>query len=174
VRAVPAAAAVGPADRSADPGGGSARAGAAVGGRDAAPAPAALLDAGVQVRLAAAVSASFVVVDRTTAAVAIDPAHPYGATLLTHAPGIVGTLVAAFQRYWSLASPAGRGPGPRSTAEAEVLHCLADGMTDDSIARQLGICSRTVGRHVTRMMDVLGARSRFELGLRARQAGWLE
>lgn len=47
-----------------------------------------------------------------------------------------------------------------------ILECLARGFTDDAIARSLGISSRTINRRMTRMMDAVGARTRFQLGIR--------
>jgi hypothetical protein len=47
-----------------------------------------------------------------------------------------------------------------------ILECLARGHTDNAIARSLGISSRTINRRMTRMMDAVGARTRFQLGIR--------
>jgi len=47
-----------------------------------------------------------------------------------------------------------------------IIEGLARGMTDDAMARSLGISSRTLNRRMTLMMDALGARSRFQLGVR--------
>lgn len=47
-----------------------------------------------------------------------------------------------------------------------ILECLARGQTDDAIARSLGISTRTLNRRMARMMDALGAQTRFQLGIR--------
>jgi DNA-binding NarL/FixJ family response regulator len=49
--------------------------------------------------------------------------------------------------------------------QVEVLRLLASGLTDDTVGKKLDISSRTVQRHVSRVMVLLGARSRLELGI---------
>lgn len=133
-----------------------------------------LLGPGVQIRELAKSSTAFLVVDRELAALAIEPVDTAGPQLVTRAPGIVAALVAAFERHWSTALPTTPGGGLPEGAAMDILSCMADGMTDESIARHLGVCTRTVGRAVGRMMDSLGARNRFELGIRALRAGWFD
>ncbi len=50
---------------------------------------------------------------------------------------------------------------------------LRSGVTDDVAARKLGVSTRTVRRRVAAVMDLLGASSRFEAGVRAVEAGWV-
>ncbi|MFH8516999.1 response regulator transcription factor [Streptomyces gelaticus] len=52
-----------------------------------------------------------------------------------------------------------------------VLRLLAEGLTDDAIARRLGCSVRTVRNDVAAAMVALDARSRFQAGARAMQAG---
>ncbi|RAG86496.1 hypothetical protein DN069_06230 [Streptacidiphilus pinicola] len=70
-------------------------------------------------------------------------------------------------------------PGARATVGAapdltdplhrrrELLTLLAAGLTDDSIARKLGVSTRTVQRLVREFMDSCGARTRFQAGVQA-------
>jgi hypothetical protein len=51
---------------------------------------------------------------------------------------------------------------------ADVLRLLSRGLTDDSVARSLGITSRTVRRRIAEAMGDLGATSRFTLGMARR------
>ena len=55
----------------------------------------------------------------------------------------------------------------------EMLEILQLGVTDDVAAKRLGVSVRTVRRRVAAVMELLGASSRFEAGVRAAQAGWL-
>lgn len=48
----------------------------------------------------------------------------------------------------------------------QIIDGLARGMTDEAIARSLGISSRTINRRTTLLMEAVGAHSRFQLGLR--------
>jgi DNA-binding NarL/FixJ family response regulator len=74
----------------------------------------------------------------------------------------------------------GEGSPPRSTAptsavqieglsgsrQVAVLQLLAAGATDEAIARRLSISVRTVQREVRQVLDLVGARTRFQAGLR--------
>lgn len=49
---------------------------------------------------------------------------------------------------------------------ARIIDGLIRGQKDDAIARSLGISTRTLDRRMVLVMDALGARTRFQLGLR--------
>lgn len=53
------------------------------------------------------------------------------------------------------------------------VQILVDGLTDQQAARKLGVTDRTIRRRVATVMRLLGARSRFECGVKAVRAGWL-
>jgi len=55
--------------------------------------------------------------------------------------------------------------------EREVLHLLAEGVTQAQIAERLGIAPRTVGKHIERILPKLGAHSRIEAVVTAYQLG---
>lgn len=57
--------------------------------------------------------------------------------------------------------------------EQEVLHLLAEGLTNKAIARQLSISDHTVKFHVNALMSKLGAQSRTEAVVRATRQGLL-
>lgn len=46
----------------------------------------------------------------------------------------------------------------------DVVRCLASGAKDETAARELGLSLRTYQRLVSRIMDELDARSRFQAG----------
>lgn len=58
--------------------------------------------------------------------------------------------------------------------EREVLELLADGLSNRSIAEQLGISSHTVKFHVDALLDKLSARSRTQVVVKAVRQGLLE
>jgi DNA-binding CsgD family transcriptional regulator len=79
---------------------------------------------------------------------------------------------------WQDAYPVQAAPAPDpstglSNAERCLLRLLGKGMTDASAARQLGVSLRTVRRMMAEIMARLGARSRFEAGIRAAERGWI-
>nr|WP_240522031.1 helix-turn-helix transcriptional regulator [Amycolatopsis vastitatis] len=60
-----------------------------------------------------------------------------------------------------------------SDRERQLLTLLTAGYTDESAAVRLGVSVRTVRRMVAGIMDRLGARSRFQAGVKAADRGWL-
>ncbi|MEU2097112.1 LuxR C-terminal-related transcriptional regulator [Streptomyces globisporus] len=54
-----------------------------------------------------------------------------------------------------------------------LLVFVSAGVTDEAIAHQLGISSRTLSRSLEALMTLLGATSRFQLGAQAERRGWL-
>lgn len=71
----------------------------------------------------------------------------------------------------------GPRPGPvarPSVRELEVVRLVADGRSNDEIAGALGIATKTVETHMSRLFDRFGIASRTELATRAIREGWLE
>jgi LuxR family transcriptional regulator, maltose regulon positive regulatory protein len=62
---------------------------------------------------------------------------------------------------------------PLSARELEVLGLLADGRSNQAIAEELVITLDTVKRHVTHILDKLGAANRTQAVTRARELGLL-
>ena len=54
-----------------------------------------------------------------------------------------------------------------------LLTMLSAGMTDEAIARQLGVSARTVQRRISDLMETLGSRNRFQAGVQAVRHGLL-
>lgn len=66
-------------------------------------------------------------------------------------------------------------PNPRpNDAERRVLECLADGMSDKRIAREIGSPLATVTSRVRRLMAKAGADNRTHLLALAIRRGWIE
>ncbi|WP_399095000.1 response regulator transcription factor [Streptomyces sp. BBFR2] len=57
--------------------------------------------------------------------------------------------------------------------ELALLRLVAEGRTDASAAGRLHVSHRTVRRMMAALMERLGARSRFEAGVKAARRGWL-
>jgi DNA-binding CsgD family transcriptional regulator len=92
-------------------------------------------------------------------------------------PGVVNAVVGLFERLWPTAVPLTASDVPEGAGltgrERELLALLAAGCTDESAAARLGISVRTVRRMMSAIMNRLGARSRFQAGLKAADRGWL-
>ncbi|MFE0701600.1 LuxR C-terminal-related transcriptional regulator [Streptomyces sp. NPDC058872] len=137
-----------------------------------------LLGQGSEVRTAPTIPQRMVVVDRAQALVPIDPTDTRKGALHVTEPGILAALLDFFELSWNTAVPLGatRPEDPRTSltpTEREILRLLGAGFTDDAVGQRLGISSRTIGRHMSSIMERLGAGSRFEAGIKAAQKGWL-
>ncbi|MEU6777785.1 LuxR C-terminal-related transcriptional regulator [Nonomuraea angiospora] len=98
------------------------------------------------------------------------PDHAYNFYLI-RTPIVVGMLRTLFRELWARAVPLPWGR--RSDGMVQVLRLAAQGMCDDSIARQLGVSVRTVRARFADAMSELGAQSRFHAGVEAARRGWL-
>lgn len=64
------------------------------------------------------------------------------------------------------------GAGTPPAEVRELLRLMGTGALDETIARELGLSARTLRRRITRLQRVLGARSRFQMGVVAAERGW--
>jgi DNA-binding CsgD family transcriptional regulator len=130
---------------------------------------------GAEVRTVPCVPTDATVVD---AALAMLPGERRPADLaMVRLPSVVSAVVALFEQLWATAAPltqseATNGAG-LSVRERELLALLSAGCTDESAAARLGISVRTVRRMMAAIMTRLGARSRFQAGLKAADRGLL-
>ncbi|MER5306770.1 helix-turn-helix transcriptional regulator [Streptomyces sp. NPDC002773] len=137
-----------------------------------------LESAGAHVRTRPVLPNRLTIVDRRSALVAVDATNTAAAAALVTSPGLVSVLVTLFDHMWETATPLGQAAAPcepdfLTRQQAAVLQLMAEGRTDESIANSLGVSTRTVGRVITGLLAHLGARSRFQAGMRAVQNGYL-
>ncbi|MBT2449922.1 helix-turn-helix transcriptional regulator [Streptomyces sp. ISL-43] len=137
-----------------------------------------LTDNGGGVRTVPTLPLRMILVDRAHALVPLDPADTRAGAVVLRLPGAVAALTALFEQVWEASLPLGcdrprdEGTG-LNPPERELLRLLSQGMTDEAAGHQLGVSLSTVRRSMAALMERLGARSRFEAGLRAAQRGWL-
>lgn len=136
-----------------------------------------VLHRGAQVRVSLHPLPGFAVLNRT---VVILPAVHRDASqsVLVREPHTVNSLRVLFDAVFSGAadwSIAMRFTSPDGGEEGEtllkVLELMGTGRTDEVAARELGMSVRTFRRHVSEVMQHLGASSRFQAGLRAAELG---
>lgn len=130
---------------------------------------------GAQIRVSRRVVQRAVLIDRQVAMVPAAIDSHGGAALLVREPAMLLSLYQQFDSIWRAANSVGPGPQDLLQVEgvSEVLRLLADGLTDDAIARRLEVSHRTVQRRVGAVMEMLGCTSRFAAGARAQDLGWL-
>ncbi|MEU3979356.1 helix-turn-helix transcriptional regulator [Streptomyces sp. NPDC026672] len=137
------------------------------------------VDAGEEARVFAHVPMNITVVDDRWALVAARNPVPgktsIGAVVVHDSPFLTG-LVGFFDAFWRMAVPitSTTGADGAVTREArQLLTYLSAGLTDEAIARELGVSERTIARRISRLQELLGAQTRFQLGLQASRQGWL-
>jgi DNA-binding CsgD family transcriptional regulator len=133
---------------------------------------------GGQVRTVPVLPLRLIVVDRSVAVVPLDPNVTSAGITLLRSPGAVAAMHALFEQVWENATPLGVAQ-PRvrqnlTRQDAALLRLLSQGDTDEVVARKLGVSVRTVRRMASELMAELGARSRFQAGVRASERGWLD
>ncbi|MER7108574.1 helix-turn-helix domain-containing protein [Streptomyces sp. NPDC000229] len=137
-----------------------------------------LVRRGLRLRVAADVPARLVAVDRrVTLLPPTDAAGPRAAALVIGDGLLCGALVPLFEAVWERAGPLGAeedGAGALPGPERELLALLAAGLKDEAIARRLGVHVHTVRRRISRLLESLGARTRFQAGARVSSRGWLD
>ncbi|RLK54939.1 helix-turn-helix transcriptional regulator [Actinokineospora cianjurensis] len=92
------------------------------------------------------------------------------AAVLRHS-GVVSAARELFTAGWQAAIAASRVPLACVQLHRDILTLLGRGHTDDTAARKLGVSVRTYRRHVATIMRTLGADSRFQAGVLARERG---
>ncbi|MFG3338644.1 helix-turn-helix domain-containing protein [Glycomyces sp. NPDC048151] len=137
-----------------------------------------IAEQGAQVRLAPSLPNRMLIVDRRIAVVPIDNEDSaYGALIISE-PGLVANLVALYGCYWKSARPLGarkrRDENGLSKQDLDAVRLWAQGHTDGSVARKLGVSERTVRRLHDRLTAYLGSSSRFQTGALAVTEGLVE
>ncbi|AUG80030.1 helix-turn-helix transcriptional regulator [Kitasatospora sp. MMS16-BH015] len=136
-----------------------------------------LARAGEQARVLPELPLKLALVDDRCALLPVSAGSELQSVLLVRPSSLLDALVGLFELYWShalrLPAPGGAEAGPEDHRHRQLLTLLAAGLTDESIARQMGVSARTVQRWVRELMDRFGARTRFQAGIQAARADLL-
>lgn len=137
-----------------------------------------LVATGVEVRLASHVPFDLLIADSHSALVSAHPDDPRGTAVIVRGPTLVRSYVALYEDCWLRSTPYATHAPDGSGASGELteqhrttLRLLANGLTDERIARKLGVSLRTVSRLVSEIMRYLEADSRFQAGVLAATRG---
>ncbi|MET4922001.1 helix-turn-helix transcriptional regulator [Streptomyces sp. PSRA5] len=139
-----------------------------------------LVKRGAQIRVAENITERILVYDGRTALVPVDPQNTARGALLAHKSGLVTNIIALFEKIWTEADDlrtvtkeSADAVDGLSEIEQQVLISMCTVGKDEAGARDLGISVRTYRRHVADLLQALGAASRAQGALLARERGWI-
>lgn len=140
-----------------------------------------LVMGGVKVRVSTQQLERMIIMDEQVAVVPVDPSNSRRGALIVRNPGLVAGFLDLFHRAWQDAeelpwSADGEQDSRVATISPQdkrILELLASGCTDETSAREVGVSVRHLRRTISRLMQELGANSRFEAGVEAARRGWL-
>ncbi|MER8264608.1 helix-turn-helix transcriptional regulator [Streptomyces griseus] len=143
-----------------------------------------LAENGAAIRVTADTTERLLVYDRRAALVPLDPRDTSRGALLAHRTGLVSNIISLFERIWDQAEELSRADDGTETGgdtavarpsgiERRVLVSMCTVGKDEAGARELGVSVRTYRRHVADLMQTLGAASRAQAALLARERGWI-
>jgi predicted transcriptional regulator len=94
-------------------------------------------------------------------------------SVLLRSSALLDGLITLFEALWERATPLWPDSDGTwlTTDDQQLLALLAAGLTDQAIARKLGVAKRTVERRIRRVMDGLGTQTRFQAGIQAATRG---
>lgn len=135
----------------------------------------ACIEAGEQARIYSGEPIKLLIADRKLALAYDAKLGRVQDSLIVHPSFLLDALVMLFDLLWAQSVPLHVDgipgvPGEDialSGLDRQLLGLLAAGAKDERIARQLGIGLRTVRRRTAHLMTVLGARTRFQAGMKA-------
>ncbi|MFD8827639.1 LuxR family transcriptional regulator [Streptomyces sp. NPDC059605] len=134
---------------------------------------------GAEVRVAEGLSELVLVYDRRTALVPVDAHDIDRGVLCIEESGPVSSLVTLFERLWAAATDLADRPAPKPGTDSltgtqrTVLLLMCTATKDEAGARAAGMSLRTYRRHVSDLLALLGACSRAQAALLARERGWV-
>ena len=140
------------------------------------------LNGGEDARVVPHLPMKLVVADRKLALAPLQ-ANAGQEAVLVHESMLLNALVELFEVLWQRGTPLRPGSNrtPAATGhfdiyprDEELMTLLLAGLSDDAIGHRLGMSTRTVYRRIKRLMDIVGAETRLQLGWHAARAGWIE
>ncbi|OLF12870.1 hypothetical protein BLA60_06290 [Actinophytocola xinjiangensis] len=138
---------------------------------------------GEEARVLTNTPTKLIIIDDRIAMIPLEPASASLVSMIVvHPSGLLDALCSLFEDLWRRALPlalpqartgTGASPDEPTDEELRLLNLLATGITDDAIAKHLGVSHRTVQRRLRALLDRLDAETRFQAGLQANRRGWL-
>jgi DNA-binding CsgD family transcriptional regulator/DNA-binding MarR family transcriptional regulator len=133
---------------------------------------------GERARVAASLPVKLVLCDDTMAILCSPGDYQNAVAYLIRPSSLLDMASGLFEAVWDRAVPLNRS-GAKGAApvldgrDQQLISLLASGATDAVIARTFGWSMRTVQRHIHELMEEVGARTRFQIGMEAVSRGWV-
>jgi DNA-binding CsgD family transcriptional regulator len=140
---------------------------------------------GEEARVAVDLPLKLAIADDDLALVPVADRQPSGepAAVLLHPCGLLDALIALFESLWTASTPIllgvtsgldeDRAGDEPTTDDMRLLSLLLAGLTDQSIAAQLGLSTRTMQRRLHDLIKITGVRTRVQLIWQATKRGWI-
>lgn len=130
-----------------------------------------LSDAGGQIRTLSHIPRSAVVIDGAEAVLLGDSEGGSTACCLRGDPELLQFLLDLFAHLWDGGAPYDASESGYGVVaddlQRTIVELMAQGLTDEVVARKLGMSVRSCRRHIATLLQELGAVSRFQAGLNA-------
>lgn len=129
----------------------------------------------VQIRMLSDLPCTIVIADSLGAVVTADRGES-GTAMMVHPSLLLDLLISMFETLWDVSRPLQEealGTHPPTGDDREIIVLLAEGNTEEAIARRLDVSLRTVQRRVQSLMVRLQATNRFQAGINAARRNWL-
>ncbi|MCE7011909.1 TrmB family transcriptional regulator [Kibdelosporangium philippinense] len=140
---------------------------------------------GEEARVAFDLPLKLAIADEDLAIVPETEPEPGGeaSAILVHPSGLLDALIALFETLWRSATPILLGASGEldedhaadepTAGDMRLISLLLAGLTDQSIAAQLGLSTRTVQRRLHDLIKITGVRTRIQLIWQATKRGWI-
>lgn len=140
-----------------------------------------LAKAGEEARTLSNVPLKLAIADRRVGLIPLNVEPGREEAVVLHASALLDALLTLFDTLWERAVPIGASNGhvaalghlPLADADERLVDLLAAGLKDQAIATQLGLAFSTVERRIRRLMHLVGASTRVQLGLQLALRGWV-
>jgi DNA-binding CsgD family transcriptional regulator len=138
---------------------------------------------GEEARIAVDLPLKLAIADDDLALVPVADTQPGGepSAVLVHPSGLLDALTALFETLWTSSTPILVGVNGEidedheepTSGDMRLLSLLLAGLTDQSMASQLGLSTRTVQRRLHDLIKITGVRTRVQLIWQATKRGWI-
>ena len=136
-----------------------------------------LIAQGEEARLLPDLPMKLLIVDRRVAVLPLTLDADMQQSAVIHRSTLLDAMVTLFDVFWNRAMPLHAPEQPEMDGldpdDRQLLSLLVTGVKDEAIARELGVGVRTLRRRMHRLLETLGAETRFQAGMQAKSRGWL-